>query len=366
MSTSTNTTRTEHRALDFPHIEGYSYPRNQPTIPHLLVIFLFKLSAPRRNEIIEQIKRCDGKPWPEGVSRMELDALPWLRSFNMSADHDLYIPRGLDMVIDRELLREGKCIIAHRLDIRDLPANDDAREFAIVPIEEAYKLVCSASATKSWFPSTFPWKCEFQPIREPEPKTSTIGYNSVDLPVFIVLPITKEQETYLFALLTCETAQPEFFHIPNTCADLDDIDHLMQNFLENSLFPAEFVVVNKETVATIPNPIPTLSDELPYIDFSPPHPTFTLATELLFRHHTSDYQAIAYDNLGYAVGQREMEDGQEYQMWCGNIFRGMGLGSWIGTVDGEADDVENYYWDCWLDHDGRVDGQVRAEASVKR
>ncbi|KAH7396396.1 hypothetical protein BKA66DRAFT_566886 [Pyrenochaeta sp. MPI-SDFR-AT-0127] len=364
MSTSA-ANKTGYAFLDFPLVLGHWYSHDNPTTAPLMVIFLFSLPSLRREEIVKQIEGDIDTPWPEGIPKKALAVVPWLRSSKFSAYDDLYIPIGLDIVIDEKLLEERKCIIAHRLDLRNAPINNDVREFAIVRIEEAHKLVCSASATKSWFPDTLPWECEYQPLREPEPKPSTLRYDKAELPVFIVVPMTKEQETYLFTLLSCEMAQPEFFHLHNTGPDLDDMDHLMNHFLENASFPSDFVIVDKETVATIPNPIPTSSEQIPYVEFGPPYPTFTLASELLFWHLAGDEQSIACDNVGYGVGPRTLENDDEYQMWAVNVFQGKGVGNWFDSSSESEDEMERYYWHVWIRKNGRVDGQVRAEATMK-
>lgn len=368
------TTKTGHFSLDYPDIIGHSYASNNPTIAPIPVIFLTRLTSPRREELLQQLKQGDGNPWPEDVPKCALGAVPWLRSFEPSINDILHIASGTCITITDEHLQEGKCIISHIVFDENALETVDNHEFALASITEAYKLACSERRKKSWFPDTLSPDKRFVPIKDTEADpVPNSNHPYVELPVFVTVPLTSQQETYLYALLACESAEPEFFHVLGTSPDLDDLNYLMAYFKEKSWFPGDFVIIDSTTVSSVPVPIPTSSIPAPEAEFDPPYPSFLLCTELLMWHLASDGELVASDRVGYAVRRRTMEESEEYQMWSANAFRAMGLGSWIGwCYDGLEEDnsdqeegIERYYWDCWLDARGRVDGEVRAKADVK-
>lgn len=362
------TSKTQHTALDFPKLIGHSYASNNPAIAPLPVVFLSKISLQHREDVLVQIVQGNGTSWSDSVPKRALGSVPWLRSFPASIHDVCHVANGGCVMIHEDLLHDAKCVISHNVFPRNAPTPQDPREFADIDMNEAFSILCPTNSTTSWFPDTLPSDQRFVPTQPPGPPAgpNKPDFSHSEIPIFITVPITAQQEAYLQELLeTGGNTNPEFFTILNTTPDLDDIDFLMQHFLSCAWFPSDFVVVDALTLSSLPTPLPDTTVE----ELAPPYPSFLLATELLIWHGTVDEkELVARDALGYAVGRRTMEDEEEFLLWSGNVFRSMGLGSWIGwdaMYEGGGDDVDQYYWNCWLDEHGKVDDEVREKGTVK-
>ncbi|OAL43125.1 hypothetical protein IQ07DRAFT_524947 [Pyrenochaeta sp. DS3sAY3a] len=346
-------TKSGHHDLDFPEIIGHSYASNNPTIAPLPVIFLFKLASPARSDIIHKIEQGDGTPWPENVPKKSIGVIPWLRSFTPTIDDVVDIAAGSCIILDEDLFHDGKCLVSHNFFKPNHTLDTDPREYGIVDLTQAYRLACTSSSDTSFFPGALPPSQKFLPLARPnptpKPRPSPPHPLTGDLPVFITAPLSPLQEAYILALLTCESGTPDLIHLPNPAPhETDDMDHLMAHFLAHAWFPGDFAVVDARTVSSIP--------------FEGPFPDFGVATELLIWHRAGDEQLVGRDNVGYVYGRRVVEDSEEFGGWCGNVSRGMGLGK---GDERDGEELERYYWGCWLDGRGRVEGEVRAEAVVK-
>ena len=55
-----------------------------------------------------------------------------------------------------------------------------------------------------------------------------------------------------------------------------------------------------------------------------------------------------------------MLDEEEYSLWCGCVFRGMGLRSFIGD-----EGWDSYHWSCWLDEKGWVEDELKTLADIR-
>jgi hypothetical protein len=262
--------------------------------------------------------------------------------------------------ISPELLESTKCLVAH--DQCD-PAPSFApkpREFAIVELEEAHKLACASTPLESWFPSSS--LVSFTPTTSPaKPDAPEPPLPFTEIPVIVTVPLTSSQEEYLYALLSCEMAEPgpAFLHVVNPEPDTTtDIRHLMSYFQQTAWFPDDFVVIDTGTISSLPDhPLPNEA-----ATFS----SFTLVTELLIWHATQDKWGrhhVGKDSVGYASGRCTMKDDQEYGDWCSQSSGGMGLGLYAWD-DGYGDE-DAYFWGCWVDAEGRVDEEVRGAMCVK-
>lgn len=117
--------------------------------------------------------------------------------------------------------------------------------------------------------------------------------------------------------------------------------NIMQHFLSKGWFPHDFIFVDDAALSRLPVDSKRL-------------PTFLYATNLSIWHEAAERQTIALYHLGYTVGRLIMDCEEAYSWWMGAFAKGIGLGHWVG----KREDYKFYYWSCWMDQEGKVDGEV--------
>jgi hypothetical protein len=374
MTQAPHTTRTGFQSLDFPDILRNSYHSTKHFTLPLAVVFLFKTSPSHRQEILQQLEQHNAPSWPEDIPQRPLVAVPWYRTFTPNIHDVIHMDAGGPCIyISPELLEDTKCLVAHNQCHPAPSFLPKPREFAIVELREAYQLACASTTLESWFPSHLPSSCNFTPTastaKSDAPETPL---PFTELPVIVTVRLTSEQEKYLYALLSCEMAEPgpAFLHVPNPSPDTTtDIHHLMSYFQQTAWFPGDFVVVDAGTVSSLPTPLNLpVSAPQSVPNEAAAYPSFTLVTELLIWHATQDKwgrQHVGKDSVGYATGQRTMKDDEEYGDWCSGDSRGQGLGFYAWENYGGYKGEEVYFWGCWVDGEDRVDEEVRGGMVVK-
>jgi hypothetical protein len=352
-----SSTRTHHAILDLPSVSPY----RTHTLDAIAIVFLFKALISQREEVLQTIKSGHVASTDEQVRA--IGVVPWLRSFPPTESDIANMATSQVIFIDSRMLQDDMCIVCQGLQRSAAPNNKPTFEFAEVHLLEAYDIVTTAQWGRSWFPTTIPASHKLDFAIESDTIIEREGPRlNCEIPVFIVVDVSPEQKQLLYEILSSDFAEePDFLHVPNTSPHIDDIDHLMQYFLENAWFPGDFAVVDAQTIAelSVPNCSSAIgSSEQPY-------PSFMLATSSHIRHPASDSQDIGKDDVGYAVARKHVEDEGDFGWWCGNVFKGMGLRSFIGWDNDGQFEGDLYYWNCWLNDNGMVDGEVRNKLDIK-
>jgi hypothetical protein len=345
------TTETGHRALDFPEL--FELRSNFNPVLAIPVLFLFKTTTSLRDDVVQRLRDGNGEPWAENVSKRNLGVIPWYRTSTSArglvptSSGDALRTTGHCILVDQDLLKENKCIISREFEKADL---QQTHECAVIPIADAYPFLCSRPYFDSWFDSgSLDTACRFEPLPLDEPEEAPID---AELPVLIPENCTLEQEEELSQLFQTDWEfEPDFLRVPVSYVDdnSDDVAtkqdknmvKLMQYFLDRGWFPEDLIFLDDIALSSLPVKKKAL-------------PTFLYATKSSMQHEAAEGQTIAIDNLGYAVGRLKMEREDDYSMWLGAFVKAIGLGNWVG----DRDAFKHYYWICWKDGNGEVDGDI--------